>query len=86
MLAGMGELVAMTVWREARAARDRIALERTMHPSLRWVAGDQWWQAHTRDGAKASCGVEGALVLAPPGVPLCPDCYPQGAVSGDPNP
>jgi hypothetical protein len=34
--------------------------------------------AHRRgvDGVVA-CGTDGELTLAPPGVPLCADCYPR---------
>jgi hypothetical protein len=48
------------------------------HPSLRWVAGEVYWVAHRRDpdAGLTVCGESGPLTLAPPGVPLCPDCYP----------
>lgn len=45
------------------------------HPALRYVAGRAFYIAHRREEGKAACGAKGALVLAPPGVPLCVDCY-----------
>lgn len=60
-----------------RAERER---ERTIaasaHPSLRWVAGRAFYVAHRKDGVIAACGATGDLMLAPPGVPLCVECYP----------
>lgn len=51
------------------------------HPALRWVAGEAYYLAHRRNRVRqeAACGAEGALILAPPGVPLCEQCYPQTA-------
>jgi hypothetical protein len=51
------------------------------HPALRWVAGRTYYVAHRRDpvAGAAACGATGELVLAPPGVPLCRDCYPVAA-------
>lgn len=49
---------------------------RSLHPTLRWVAGRAFYVAHRKDGSAAACGVPGDLVLAPPGVPLCIECYP----------
>jgi hypothetical protein len=53
------------------------------HPALRWVAGDAYYVAHRRalDEAVAVCGADGALILAPPGVPLCPACYRDGTTT-----
>jgi hypothetical protein len=73
--------------RAAAEARRRERRERVLdqaatvapeHPSLRWVAGDTWYLAHRRDRDTrgASCGHPGPLVLAPPGTPPCPLCYP----------
>lgn len=67
---------------EARVRRAPVAaVPATMdHPALRWVAGRVFYVAHRRgeDGG-AECGAEGSLVLAPPGVPLCVDCYDRAA-------
>lgn len=75
----MGDLVDLA---NARAERARVYEDlAVMHPALRWVAGSAWWVAHRRTLAgSTACGAAGSLILAPPGVPLCPDCYPR---SGD---
>lgn len=77
---GSDIVVPLAGARERRAARDRArVISAARHPALRWVAGDTYWVAHRRDqsGGGAWCGMPGALTLAPPGVPLCPDCYPD---------
>jgi hypothetical protein len=79
----MGEVVRIAAWQAARDARERVEMERSMHPSLRWVAGREWWQAHARKGGSTVCGTEGRLILAPPGIPLCTTCYPQNAAPGE---
>lgn len=72
----MGDLV------ELRLAQQRRWQERTaaaaQHPTLRWCAGECYWLAHARDHetGRACCGAPGTLMLAPPGVPRCTDCYP----------
>lgn len=48
----------------------------SMHPSLRWVAGRTFYVAHRKDDEAAACGARGDLILAPPGVPLCVECFP----------
>ncbi len=74
----MGEVVSLAAARARRGhatpGPDTLAPQ---HPSLRWIAGDVWYLAHrrTRHGG-AACGMPGGLILAPPGVPLCTDCYP----------
>lgn len=80
----MGNVVSMARERAERQARARVAAERgSLHPALRWIAGEAFWIAHRKapDGT-AACGASGSLVLAPPGVPTCRDCYPAAA-SGD---
>jgi hypothetical protein len=64
--------------RQRRAERIRAAAEHaTLHPALRWAAGDDG-AAHrrTRDG-RTVCGEPGPLVLADAGTELCPACYPS---------
>lgn len=46
------------------------------HPSLRWVAGTAFYIAHAKVDGAAECGAVGDLILAPPGVPLCVECFP----------
>lgn len=59
--------------RADRAARKRAASE---HPALRWTAGAAFYTAHRKEGREAACGARGSLTLAPPGVPLCVECFP----------
>lgn len=78
----MGDIVSLSGHLDRR--RDRLAAaaeQSTRHPALRWVAGEAYWIAHRRhpELKAAVCGADGALTLAPPGVPLCPDCYPKSA-------
>lgn len=62
-----------------RAQRDRdLDADRAAHPALRWVAGKAFYVAHRRGEGGAACGARGTLVLAPPGVPQCVDCFPLG--------
>lgn len=72
----MGEVIQLGQARDAKW-RERAAAS-AQHPALRWVAGATYWLAHRRDHdtGTAHCGAPGALVLAPPGVPQCTDCYP----------
>lgn len=80
----MGTLIGLDNFRADRQTRLAEAAEHaSLHPALRWIAGQTFWIAHRRDveGA-AACGSDGDLTLAPPGVPLCADCYPRAA-SGD---
>lgn len=75
----MGTVHDLTRYRTRRLAQTRSRLLRqSLHPSLRWVAGDVFYIAHRRDRrGGAACGAAGDLTLAPPGVPLCGACYPQ---------
>jgi len=68
------EVISLEAARAERRAA-RIPVNST-HPSLRWVAGEQWYLAHRRgrDG-NLVCGAEGDLVLAPPGTPPCRECF-----------
>lgn len=78
----MGTVVNLLDHRDRRAERERaLVMSRSRHPSLRWVAGDVYYLAHRKTGQAAACGAEGQLVLAPPGVPLCPTCYPPTGTS-----
>lgn len=80
----MGTVTGLSDYRADREHRRAEMAERAaMHPALRWVAGEVFYIAHRRtpDGA-AACGIDGALTLAPPGVPLCSDCF-QWVVDGD---
>lgn len=76
-MAATAEVVVLSVYRAKRDARNRVAAERRLHPSLRWVAGEHYWEAHARNGGTAACGAPGRLILAPPGVPLCAECWPD---------
>lgn len=80
----MADVTDLDERRHARAARTAAAAP--LHPAVRFVAGDCWWLAHRRhpDDAVALCGLDGDLVLAPPGVPLCPLCYPVPAARPGP--
>lgn len=74
----MGTITELGPLRAEREARSRDIAERaSMHPALRWVAGEVFYIAHRRADGGTACGAPGALVLAPPGVPLCEDCYPN---------
>jgi hypothetical protein len=75
----VGTVASLAEHRAARAAR--VAARKGQHPALRWVAGRTYYVAHRRDpvAGAAACGATGELVLAPPGVPLCRDCYPVAA-------
>lgn len=78
----MAEVTSLDDARAARARRAQAAADAApSHPALRWVAGTTWWVAHRRDrkAGSAACGAAGDLILAPPGVPLCEDCYPAAA-------
>lgn len=69
-------MIDLDTRRDEKARRARAA---TMHPSLRWVAGRAFYVAHRKgpDGPEqAACGANGDLTLAPPGVPLCVECFP----------
>lgn len=73
----MGTVVNLAEVGARRAERERdLDLSRSRHPALRWVAGQAFYIAHRKTGTVAACGARGALVLAPPGVPLCVECYP----------
>lgn len=77
----MGTLIGLDDFRAEREARLADAAERaSLHPALRWFAGDTFWLAHRRevDGG-AACGAAGELTLALSGVPLCSECYPRAA-------
>lgn len=73
----MAEVIGITDIEARRAQReaDREAA-RAAHPSLRWVAGAAFYVAHRKTDGQAACGARGSLVLAPPGVPLCVECFP----------
>lgn len=74
----MGTVTELGQHRAKRAARAlRIEEHAVRHPALRWVAGDKFYIAHRRTNAGTACGAEGDLILAPPGVPLCSQCYPN---------
>lgn len=76
----MGDVVSLAAARTRRDSDAELAGHAPMHPALRWVAGDVYYLAHRRSGAGgAACGAAGALILAPPGVPLCGRCYPAVA-------
>uniref|UniRef100_UPI003F496502 hypothetical protein n=1 Tax=Nonomuraea sp. CA-251285 TaxID=3240002 RepID=UPI003F496502 len=65
---------------EAAAQRRRQTLANLadMHPSLRWLAGEDQTQAHRRgEPGRTACGETGPLRLAPGRVPLCDRCYPR---------
>lgn len=82
----MGTVVDLGA-RRAGVTRDRRADEaRARHPILRWVAGDVFYVAHRRGDQDAACGAAGELTLAPPGVPLCVECWPLGERDTDPEP
>lgn len=72
------DLAARREQRDAEAARAHEARERARadHPALRWVAGSAFYVAHRKVVGAAACGARGSLMLAPPGVPLCVQCYP----------
>lgn len=73
----MGTVTPLAIHRAQKQSRAQEAADAgSRHPALRWVAGEAFWIAHRKDGAGAACGAEGALMLAPPGVPLCSECYP----------
>lgn len=55
---------------------DEREVVRPLHPVLRWCAGAAFYVAHRKDGDRAACGAKGDLVLAPPGVPACIECWP----------
>ena len=79
----MGTITELGPLRAEREARSRrIAEHAPRHPALRWVAGDVFYIAHRRDDSGAACGAVGDLVLAPPGVPLCDECYPGRGSTG----
>lgn len=46
------------------------------HPALRWCAGRVFYVAHRKADGAAACGASGDLILAPPGVPQCVECFP----------
>ncbi|MFB9880807.1 hypothetical protein ACFFMN_22895 [Planobispora siamensis] len=73
----MGEVISIGRARQARVER-RLALAEhaVMHPSLRWVTGNDDQVAHRRhsDGGTI-CGAAGPLLLAPTGANRCPHCY-----------
>lgn len=80
----MGTVVDLSARQERRATREReLALSRSHHPSLRWVAGAAFYVAHRKADGAAACGARGSLTLAPPGVPLCIECYPLTPRDGD---
>lgn len=64
----------MTDLATRRALRD--GGPRVRSSFLHWVAGSAFYIAHAKDGDDAACGARGDLILAPPGVPLCVECYP----------
>lgn len=70
----MGQVIDLDR-RRASAEAQRVEHEQD-HPALRWVAGAAFWTAHRKDGDGAFCGARGDLTLAPPGVPLCVECFP----------
>jgi hypothetical protein len=70
----VGQVIDLEL-RRAAAVAQRIEHAQD-HPALRWVAGAAFWSAHRKDGAGAACGANGDLTLAPPGVPLCVECFP----------
>jgi hypothetical protein len=59
----------------AQRKRERV-MAASQHPALRWVADSAFYVAHRKDGGRAACGMEGSLMLAPPGVPACTECFP----------
>lgn len=78
----MGTVTELGPLREQREARAlRIEEHAMRHPALRWVAGDVFYIAHRRTDDGTACGAEGDLVLSPPGVPLCSECYPGRGAS-----
>lgn len=80
----MGTVTGLADYRADRDDRRAEMADRAaMHPSLRWVAGEVFYIAHRRSvEGDAACGADGKLTLAPPGVPLCADCY-SWAADGD---
>ena len=78
----MGDLIALTDERDRRRALEHA---RAAHPALRWVAGRAFYVAHRKTDGKAACGANGDLVLAPPGVPLCVECYPLADREPEPD-
>jgi hypothetical protein len=77
----MGTLIGLDDARADRQTRLADAAQRaSLHPALRWCAGDTFWIAHRRDfDGRAACGEDGELTLALSTVPLCADCYPRAA-------
>lgn len=73
----MNNVVDLAEAQAARRERRLPALDLPDHPALRWVAGRVFYVAHRKIDGAASCGAAGDLVLAPPGVPLCVECYPR---------
>lgn len=67
------QVVDLDTRRAEKRSREIAAAD---HPSLRWVAGAAFYVAHMKDGPAAACGARGDLTLAPPGVPLCVECFP----------
>ncbi len=70
----MGTVRSLSEHAERRKAT--VEQVRRDHPSLRWVAGTAFYVAHAKRDGAAECGALGDLVLAPPGVPLCVECFP----------
>ncbi len=77
----MSDIVSIDRGASLRQERERRRdIARSDHPALRWVAGDVFYIAHRRgDDDTAVCGAPGSLILAPPAVPRCVECYPLAA-------